>query len=94
MTKGKTKTTDGRKDKKGQDAEESKGLGQVMWQIGVAWVIQNVLEQQKIEKHEVPWQPTFLFEDGTHSDSERLSLYKYHYKYHKERFHQYLSVII
>ena len=43
-----------------------------MWWIGVAWVIPNVLEWQKIEKNGVPWQPTFLFEDGTHSDSDYI----------------------
>jgi len=31
----------------GQDAEESKeGLRQVMWRIGVAWLIQNVTERK------------------------------------------------
>ena len=63
---------------KGQDAEESKeGLEQVMWQIGAAWVMWNVLEWQKVERNGVPWQPTFCEEDGTYSDSEWIFLKKH-----------------
>ena len=32
--------------------------------------MQNVLEWQKVERNDIPWQPTFREEDGTHSDSE------------------------
>ena len=28
------------------------------------------VRMEKIEKNGVPWQPTFFFEDGTHSDGE------------------------
>ena len=65
---------------KGQDAEDSKEeLGQVMWRIGVARVIRNVLEWQKAETYGVLWQPTFFKEHGTHSDSELGNMLKKQY---------------
>ena len=36
-----------------------------------------MLEGQKIERNGDPWQPTFLFEDGTHSNS-KVMLYSGH----------------
>ena len=50
---------------------KANGMGQVMWRIGEAWVIGNVLEWQKLERNGVPWQSTFFKEDGTHSDSDQ-----------------------
>ena len=35
----------------------------------VARATQNVLEWQKVDKITVPWQPNYLFADGTQSDS-------------------------
>mgnify|MGYP003487409891 CR=1 FL=1 len=59
-----------------QIEEGKEGLGQMMWRISAAWVIQNVLEWQKVERNGVPWQSSIFEVDGTtHSDSESREIF-------------------